>query len=435
MKLPQIENYLFSLTKQSFLKNDAWKKHRFKRMQCLLDLLQNPEQKISHYIHITGTNGKGSVAIMLATILKTAGYKTGLLISPHPTHITERWQINNRPMGKVIFEKLFTKIHKQLQNYEHSEIYQRCGPISYGELMTIIGLYYFAELRVAWAVVEVSVGGRGDSTAIIPYKDLAIITNIGIDHTKKLGQTKAAIVNEKLGILHSHTPLFTGEKNKQIIAIMQQACKKQKSTLYQTNYLYHLQVYDLDGTDFIYQGTHYHLPVIGNHQIHNALLSIDSARYLNIPKPIIQKALKKVLLPVRLEIISKKPLIILDSAHNRDKMKSTAETLQKIITTGIKKIYILLAITNRRDLVMKIKPLDRVSPTKIVCTRTSTTLQPELFSAHVKRLFPTTIVELNSNYIDAFKKLQKHLRPHDALLITGSVYLGGALRTILKKSR
>jgi dihydrofolate synthase/folylpolyglutamate synthase len=436
MKLSQIELYLSELTQKSFSKDQTWKKHRFERMRCILDLLQNPEKKIPHYIHITGTSGKGSVAIMLATILKTAGYKTGLLISPHPSTITERWQINNRPMSKGTFEKLFTQIYTQLQKYEHSTAYQKFGRISYGELMTIIGLYYFAQEQVTWAVIEVSVGGRGDSTNIIPYKDVAVITTIGIDHTKTLGRTKAAIAQEKLGILHPQIPLFTAEKDKKILEKIHQECKKQKSFLHTPNLSYQLISSNLTGLDFKYQGIHYHLSVLGYHQITNAILSITIARYLKLPEHTIEQALQKIILPLRMEVVSKQPLIILDSAHNRDKIKSTVETLLPPLTQGrlgevaIQHIYILLATANRRDLIMKLKPLIKLHPKKIVLTQTISTLSPNLFLPTIKKLFPNIEIHIDLNYQQAFSSLKKELQPQDILLVTGSVYLSGALRKI-----
>ena len=428
MKLSSIETYLTHLTRQSLFHHEPWKRYRFKRMQHLLDLLKNPERKIPHYIHITGTSGKGSVAIMLATILKTSGYKTGLLISPHPTHITERWQINNRPMSIGIFEKLFTKIYKQIQVYERSKAYQEFGMISYGELMTIIGLYYFAQEKVEWSVIEVSVGGRNDSTNIIPYKDVAVITTIGIDHTKHLGSTKASILKEKLGILQRGIPLFTAEKDKKILDLMQQECKKQKSILYKINNQYQILPTHNSSNHFIYQKTSYTLPVLGLHQIRNALLSITIAKYLKLPEQKIQKALQTIILPIRLEVISKNPTIILDAAHNRDKMKSTALSIKDLIKSSPGKVYILLASSHRRDILMRFKPLTTLHPPTIICTQGPSTLSPDLFFDIIKKLFPDSLVLADQNYHHAFSTLKKQLQPHDVLLVTGSVYLSGALR-------
>jgi len=156
-------------------------------MQFFLDILGNPEKDIPHYIHVAGTSGKGSVCSFLQSMLQAEGYKTGLFVSPHPTSITERWWINNKAMSEKRFIEIVEYMMEALTVYLKTSPYD---PPSFFDMTTAMGLYFFAQEHVTHAVIETGCGGRFDATNVIPYKDLAVITNIGLDHTEILGKTK-----------------------------------------------------------------------------------------------------------------------------------------------------------------------------------------------------------------------------------------------------
>lgn len=195
----------------------------FRNMRSLLKLLGSPEKYIPHYIHITGTSGKGSVASYLESIIKNSGQKVGLLTSPHPTYLTERWQISGQPIPKKNFAKIIQEIKPRLNKFLQKNPNQA---LSFFQLTTIIGLKYFADQKVSWAIIEAGIGGKGDSTNIIPKKDAAIITNIELDHVGVIGQNKKEIAQNKAGIITKNCLVFTAEKDKKIVQILKREVKQ-----------------------------------------------------------------------------------------------------------------------------------------------------------------------------------------------------------------
>ncbi|MEK7084472.1 MAG: Mur ligase family protein, partial [Patescibacteria group bacterium] len=328
MTYPHAEQFLLSLSnlpRRRYMddtkKNDVY----LKRLKFFLNLIGNPEKKIPHYIHVTGTSGKGSVSTFLASILSASGQKTGLMISPHPTELRERWQINGVLMPKKNFVRIIEKFKPLLDRYERESPYDA---LSFFDLTTAIGLFYFAQKRVSWAVLEVGCGGRLDSTNVIPKKDIAVITNVGLDHTEVLGDTKEKIAFEKAGIITRGCRVFTMEKNPNVLRVIERECKKKRVKISDFRFQISDLKQNLSDISFSYQGNTYKLSCLGTHQAHNAALCIDIAHSLNVPTRAIQKGLSRAKLPLRMEIVQKNPLVILDGAHNPDKIKTTVATVQ-----------------------------------------------------------------------------------------------------------
>jgi len=399
-----------------------------KRLQCFLDLIDNPEKQIPHYIHITGTSGKGSVALMIASILKSSGKKTGTLTSPSPDTLQSRIEINGIKISRSEFTKIVENhIKPALEKYK--KVFPHNLP-SFYEIITAIALKYFADEKLKWVVLEVGCGGKYDSTNIIPKKDLAIITNIGLDHTEILGSTKAKIAKEKLGIVKKEDKLFTTEEDEEILSLMKKYCKKidAKIKIIDTK---HSQT--KTGT-FIYKNKKYTLPVLGIHQIKNAILAIESARYLKIPTRYILQGLKNVKLPMRFEIISKEPLIILDSAHNEDKMKSTVEAVNSLTKKG--DLHLLLSFSKGKDIKKMVKILSTLKPktTTITKYKKNNLRQPEnirKISKLFKKMLPNTQIKTFSNSKKALEWTKKQSDNKDTILITGSTYLAGGIKNSL----
>jgi len=228
MNQHQAEQFILSLSnieRKEYLSPYTQHDLYLKRLQFFLDLLGNPEKKIPHYIHVTGTSGKGSVCLMLDSILRADGRKVGTLTSPHASVIQERWTINGKMMTGKDFAEIVTEIKPKFDEYIRKSPYDM---VSYFEIMTAIALYYFAKKKVEWAILEVGMGGRYDSTNVIPHKDIAVITNIGLDHTEVLGNTKEKIAYEKAGIIKRGCAVFTAEKNKKVLRVIEKECRKQK---------------------------------------------------------------------------------------------------------------------------------------------------------------------------------------------------------------
>lgn len=195
----------------------AWtdRKPGLERTRTLLAALGNPEKALK-FVHITGSNGKGSTAAMLASVLAAAGYRTGLFTSPHLYRFNERFQVNGAPIPDAALDRLAERVLAAADTLpEH--------PTEF-ELMTAIGFLWFAEAGCDLVVVEVGLGGRLDSTNVIPAPEAAVITNIGLEHTAILGSTLAAIAAEKSGILKSGCRAVLYGQSREVGEIVARAC-------------------------------------------------------------------------------------------------------------------------------------------------------------------------------------------------------------------
>ena len=434
------------------------------RLQFFLNLIGNPERKIPHYIHVTGTSGKGSVTAFLHSILQASGKNVGSTYSPHPTTITERWKVGNHYMTKKEFAEIVAYLKPKLDEYVAKTPYDM---LSFFEVTEAIGLLFFIRKKVRWAVMEVACGGRTDSSNIIPWKDAAIITNIGVDHIGVLGNNKAEIAYEKAGIIKRNCAVFTGEKNKQMLKIIQKECKKNKTKLYLLSPITYLrdkryEIRDSSSTKFNYQNKNYSLPCLGRHQIKNAILCIEVAQHLGISNQAIKKGLSRVQQPLRMEIVSKKPLIILDGAHNPDKMRTTVETIGevcKFASLQVDKylnnnalahlhtcapVHLIVGFSADKNISKMIKQLASLKPKTIAVTRNTTNpfrkvADPQSISRQFKKLLPNSKIQIFLDPETALAWSKKYLhgeapkaktgtKTGDVLLVTGSIFISGELR-------
>ncbi|MFA5061545.1 MAG: Mur ligase family protein [Patescibacteria group bacterium] len=434
MNFSEAYNFIISLnnlSKNDYLQGKDNPKLYLKRLQCLLDIMGNPEKKIKHYIHITGTSGKGSVATFVSSILRASGKKVGLLTSPHPSIITERWEVGGQEMEKYEFVEntifLKTALKKYLQKYVNSP----WGLPSFFEIITAMGLCYFAQKKVDFAVLEVGCGGRYDSTNIIPKKDIAIITNIGLDHTDILGTSKAKIAREKSGIIKRGCRVLTMERDPKINAILAKEARAQKARLIEFNSKYTLIKTDTQGSIFKYQNQTYTLSVLGKHQIENSILAIQAAKLLKIKNSAIKKGLAQTKMPIRMEVVSRKPLIILDGAHNPDKIRAAIKTISDL---KLKNINLLVGFSGNKNIKKMISQLAGLKPKIIACTRYTINplrkvADPKDLADRFKKLLPKTDIKIFIDPKDAFLETKARLKANDMLLVTGSMFLAGELRT------
>ena len=436
MTYQEAENYLLTLgnIRSTEGKSDQHQSvQNLLRVQFLLDILGNPERQIPHYIHVTGTSGKGSVCRFLHSILSTSGRKTGLNISPHPTHIRERWQVGGNCMSKSEFIEIISQLKPALQTYFKTSPYPL---LSFVDLTTVIGLIFFAQKKVEWAVVEVVCGGLYDSTNVLPSKDVAVITNIGIDHVGLLGDTKEKIVKNKAGIINGPTQVYTMEKSNTLVNIIKDTCKKKKAIFHPYQATYSLLKNDTEGIAFTYKEKTYSLSTLGTHQVQNAILCIDIAHDLKISQTAIETGLSSTLQPLRMEIMSKNPLIILDAAHNEDKIKSSVAAIQNFPQ---KNIHLLIEFSADKDIKKFIKILSVLKPKTIACTRNTVNLfrkaaNPRTLKELFQKALPQTKIEIFLEPEQALKWSQSQLDTNDALLITGSIFLSGQLREFFQES-
>ena len=283
------------------------------RIKTVLDLLGNPQKQLKA-IHIAGTNGKGSVSAMLANIFKTAGYKTGLFISPYIIDFRERIQIN----GEYISESDLIEYAERVRKTEIT--------LTEFEFITAIAFLYFKEQNIDILICETGLGGRLDATNSLENKIACVLTKIGLDHTAILGDTIEQITEEKCGILRDcPTVVAPGQERKALNIIAQ----RDKNAFIPN--LKELKITDRKNNIYIYKGKEYALSLKGEFQIENSLAVLETVERsgYDISYNVIYEALASTFIPARMETVSDNPLIILDGAHNPDGAVKLAEELKR----------------------------------------------------------------------------------------------------------
>ena len=284
------------------------------RIQALLDAMGNPERKCK-FVHVTGTNGKGSTCAMVASILRKAGYKTGLYTSPYLIRFNERIQIN----GEQISDADICELTEYVKPFAES-IFER--PTEF-EMVTAIGFEYFARHKCDIVVCEVGMGGEFDATNVIPAPEAAVICNIGLDHTEVLGDTLEKIAGAKAGIIKSGCDAVLYRERPSVEAVFEERCKALNAPLHKADFdSLHLLSHSLEGQVFDWERFHaLRLPLLGEHQLHNAAVALTTARVLQkrgwkITDAQIREGIESVRWPGRFELMRKDPMFIIDGGHN-----------------------------------------------------------------------------------------------------------------------
>lgn len=284
------------------------------RIQALLDAMGNPERKCK-YVHVTGTNGKGSTCAMVASILRKAGYKTGLYTSPYLIRFNERIQIN----GEQISDADICELTEYVKPFAES-IFER--PTEF-EMVTAIGFEYFARHKCDIVVCEVGMGGEFDATNVILAPEAAVICNIGLDHTEVLGDTLEKIAGAKAGIIKPGCDAVLYRERPSVEAVFEERCKALNAPLHKADFdSLHLLSHSLEGQVFDWERFHaLRLPLLGEHQLHNAAVALTTARVLQkrgwkITDEQIREGIESVRWPGRFELMRKDPMFIIDGGHN-----------------------------------------------------------------------------------------------------------------------
>ena len=433
MTFPQAEQYIFSLMnlpRREFMKDPRDCDVYLKRLQYLLDLLGNPEKKISHYIHVAGTSGKGSVVSFLHSMLHADGRKVGSYVSPHPTVMTERWTIGNKHMSKKAYVGYVEKIKSAMEVYAQKAQYDTP---SFFEINVAMTLLHFAQEKVQWAILEAGCGGKYDGTNVIPHKDVAIVTTIGKDHMHILGSTKKEIAKRKIGIVKKGAAVFTMEKDEALQTFMERAAKKAGAkswAVVDEKEISDVHT-DLSGTMWRHNDEVYKARAIGKHQATNAMLAAAIAGHLGVKKSAIKKGIKSAAQPCRLEHSKKN--VLLDSAHNAQKMRTTASFLK----TLDQPLHLIVGFSADKPWKQMVRSLIALGPASITCARQTQNpfrlaVHPKEIAAFAKQLGAKKV----SFYLDpetAMKKALKQRQKHGILVCTGSLFLAGQLRPDLTK--
>ena len=362
MTYPQTLDYLFSKLPMYQRIGAAAYKADLNNTIAICKALGNPEKKIK-YVHVAGTNGKGSSSHMLAAILQQAGYKTGLYTSPHLVDFRERIKINGKMISK-------TEVVKFVEDYK--TIFEKIEP-SFFEWTVGLAFHYFAQQEVDVVILEVGLGGRLDSTNVITPV-ACLITNIGYDHMNLLGDTLPKIAAEKAGIIKTKIPVVISQTQLDVISVFNETAKQLKAPIEfaDKNYKLISSSYNKEflSITLLHKKTNtihlYNLDLQGSYQIKNVMGVLNATEILKqkgfiIEETDIKNALSQVQkltgLHGRWQVIQKKPLVIADTGHNEDGIKEVLDNLKRYT---YKTLHFVLGVVNDKDIskILKLLPKD-----------------------------------------------------------------------------
>lgn len=399
------------------------------RMEKFMNKLGNPQDDLK-FIHIAGTNGKGSTTTMLANVLESSGYKVGKYISPYIVSFNERIQINNEFISDTDLGYYIKKLDPIIKEMEQ----EGNAPIGF-EIITAIAFLYFKEKNCDIVCLEVGMGGRLDPTNIITTTVISIITLIDYDHCKFLGNTLKEIASEKCGIIKKDKITITYPKQtKEVLDTIREYCLKNNNKLYIPS----LKLLDIVKSNhsinyFSYKGTYYKLNLIGEHQIYNALMVILASNVLinlgyKIPFSAINTGIYETNFPARLEKISDSPAVFLDGSHNIAGAKALKEFLHEY--KG-KKNYAIMSFTEGKDYTSFINEISSFFQ-EIVFVKYSNKYKSSVDEKELAILAKKLNINATSFFSlkDAYNYLLNKENT-DLILITGSLYLASEYRNML----
>lgn len=400
------------------------------RMRIFLEKLGNPQDKLQ-YIHIAGTNGKGSVCAVLSAVLAEAGYKTGLFISPYITDFRERIQINNKMVSKEVLADAVEKTFPIIEKLREDGVI-----ITEFEYVNALQFYIHANENCDLVVLETGLGGLLDCTNTILPPLCSVITTIGLDHTAILGSTLEEIAWQKCGIIKSGSVAVTSRQAEGTMSVIECTCKSRNVPLFRSESAEIKVISEsLESTVFEYDGEELELHLVGEHQLENAKTALTALKVLcdsgkiNVSKKALKSGVAKAVNPARLELMSKNPVVLLDGAHNPNGIEALSNAVKKYLPN--QKRLCLMGMLADKDSAGSIKLLEGLFEEVITVTVDNPrTLTAQELAEKCRQHFPgVTAFDDNKKALDyALKKAEKEKIP---LVICGSLYLAGELRPYL----
>lgn len=427
----------------------------------ILKRLGSPEKRFRS-IHIAGTNGKGSTASYIASILRSSGFKVGLYTSPHLIKFNERFSINGNMVSDDDVVESFLAVKKADTGERRATFF---------EISTAMAFYLFAREDVEWAVIETGMGGRLDATNVLEPA-VAVISNLSIEHTEYLGDTLEEIAAEKGGIIKPHTPLVTGVRQPSALKVLKEIAEERSASVYQ--YGKEFTITDATevnrsetlsnaddkevsprrtGTNFTYKGINstwsgMEITLPGPHQIQNSALALAACELLmeqnggRITEESIRAGLAATTWPGRLEYILRKPLVLIDGAHNLDAAENLGRYLQRYhgqreydnlkcpSSSGLTMVIGILSDKPYKEMLAHMLP----AAGRVIFTRAKTdrSIDPEILKD-----FATTITDGQTVVIEdvgeAVRYAIERASEDECICIAGSLYVAGEARAEILK--
>lgn len=332
------------------------------RVTELLEKLGRPQDGLK-FIHIAGTNGKGSCAAILASVMKCCGYRTGLFISPYLARFNERMQVNGRQIGDEALAELVAMVKPAAEAMEDH-------PTEF-EMMTAAAFLWFRQENCDIVVLETGLGGRLDATNIIAAPEVAVIMNIGLDHTQILGDTVEQIAEEKAGIIKPGCDCVLYQQQERVTAVVKERCDALGASLRIADFDRIYSEFDsLYGQSFAYKGELYALPLLGRHQLKNAATALEvvevlRARAWKLEQSDVEHGIYAVSWPGRFELIHDDPLFVVDGGHNPQCAETVVENLLSYFQENHR--VMLVGMLADKDVEGTLDVLDRAAD-EFVCT-------------------------------------------------------------------
>ncbi len=330
----------------AYIEGSGWSKTRLglSRTRELLGKLGDPQKELK-FIHVTGSNGKGSTCAMLDAVLRRAGYRTGLYTSPYLQEFCERIRVDGENIPGDDLARVTERVRAAAETMDDHP--------SQFELVTAAGMLYFAERRCDIVVLEVGMGGELDSTNVIDCPEVAVITNIGLEHTEYLGNTLEEIARTKSGIIKTGCSAVCYDGASAVTAVVEEVCRARNVPLRRVD-MAKLTLLDssLSGQIFLWGGEEYRLALLGRHQLHNVSAALETiealrARGWEVPTRAVREGLAGVKWPARFEILRRRPLVIVDGGHNPQCAQAFAESFSELLPD--KKAAFLLGVLADKD--------------------------------------------------------------------------------------
>ncbi len=420
------------------------------RMRALLDRLGNPHERLA-VIHVAGSKGKGSTSAMLAAVLQRAGYRTGLFTSPHLTHVEERIQVDATPISPEELAALVEDVRPAVEAVDARRKPGAVG-VTFFEIATALGLLHFVRRRAEVVVLEVGLGGRFDATNVCTPR-VAVITSISYDHTQQLGNTLGAIAGEKAGIVKPGRPVVSGARAPEARAVIERVCRARGAALRQLDVDFRYAhepgqiTPEADRLPRVRVTTRrrewpaLELGLLGEHQAANAALAVAvveelRAQGLHISDGAVAAGLAGVRWPARLEVVGRRPLVVLDCAHNLASAQALIDTLRAsfpaLARRPAPRRLLLFAGSGDKDLAGMLRLLaphfDHVYLTRFV---TNPRAVPPERLAEMLRGASEVPLTVCADPAEAWQRARAEAAADDLICIAGSVFLAGELRPLL----
>lgn len=410
----------------TYIHSTHWQGKRpgLSRVGALLEGLDDPQKQL-RFVHVAGTNGKGSVCACMSSILQAAGYRTGCFTSPFLERFNERFQIDGVPISDEALCQMAERVRPVADKMEDT-------PNEF-DLITALALAWFAEEECDIVVLEVGLGGTLDPTNVIDCPDLAVITALGLDHTRQLGSTLPEIAAAKGGIIKPGGQVVYYGGAPGADEVIYRVCREQRASMTIPDWT-ELEVlaWELDCTRMNYGGLNeLRLPLLAAYQPRNAALAITGARLLrncgwDIPESAIRQGLETVCWPGRFELLRKEPPFLLDGSHNPQGVRATAESLA--LRYPGRRFVFLMGVMADKDAASMISPLAPLATEFVTVTPPSPrSLPAEELAEEIRRLTGMSARACDSVEQGVETALER-CRPDTGVCALGSLYFSGAIR-------